>query len=181
MVSEKKLAANRANAKKSTGPRTDEGKRRAAMNAVRHGLCARTVCVHGEESADFNALVTEFAREHRPASSTEYALVYRLAVASWNLRRLTEAETSVIDTATLNRVYEGGKYVEKRLGIGEAMLKAMTNDRRFNALQLYQQRLERAFYRALTELRQLRKDRADRPDDEGGRARRGGPVRPRAG
>lgn len=164
MVSEKRLAANRANAKKSTGPRTTEGKQRSAMNAVRHGLCAKTVCVHGEESADFNALVAAFVDEHRPASATEYSLVYRMAVASWNLRRLAEAETASIDACTLHKAFENGAWVEKRLPIGEAMLKAMKDDKRFNALQLYQQRTERAFYRALAELRRVRKDFEQRPD-----------------
>src|SRR4051812_19919862 len=39
-LSEKRLAANRANALRSTGPRTQRGKERARLNAVRHGLRA---------------------------------------------------------------------------------------------------------------------------------------------
>ncbi len=166
MVSETKCAANRENAKRSTGPKSDEGRRRSAMNAVRHGFCAKTVCVHGEEAEHFNALVTQFVREHRPASSTEYALVYRMAVASWNLRRVTEAETAMIDAATFHRTFESGKWVERRVPVGEAMLKVMKDDKRFNTLQIYQQRLERAFYRALSELRRVRKERMERDDDE---------------
>jgi len=38
MATEKQIAANRRNAKKSTGPRTQEGKARSRMNALRHGL-----------------------------------------------------------------------------------------------------------------------------------------------
>jgi len=38
MASEQKIAANRANAKKSSGPRTAKGKRRSSANAMRHGL-----------------------------------------------------------------------------------------------------------------------------------------------
>jgi hypothetical protein len=166
MISEKKRAANQENARRSTGPRTDEGRRRSAMNAVRHGFCAKTVCVHGEEAEHFNALVAEFVREHRPASSTEYALVYRMAVASWNLRRVTEAETAMIDAATFHRAFESGKWVEKRLPVGEAVLKVIKDDKRFGTLQLYQQRLERAFYRALTELRHVRKEAAERAESD---------------
>jgi hypothetical protein len=173
-MSEAKRAANRANAKKSTGPRTDAGKQKSARNAVRHGFCAKTICVHGEQSEHFNALVAEFVDEHRPVCSTEYALVYRLAVASWNLRRLAEAETALIDANTLTRVIENREWVEKRLDIGQAMLKAMKDDKRFNALQLYQQRLERAFYRALCELRCVRKERESRVDDENESVERSG-------
>lgn len=38
MATEKQIAANRANAKRSTGPRTFAGKCRSAQNAYRHGL-----------------------------------------------------------------------------------------------------------------------------------------------
>jgi hypothetical protein len=41
MASDRQIAANRANAEKSTGPKTPDGKRRAAANARRHGLSAR--------------------------------------------------------------------------------------------------------------------------------------------
>ena len=43
MTTEKQIAANRENAKKSTGPRTLDGKRKSRRNAVRHGLTAETV------------------------------------------------------------------------------------------------------------------------------------------
>jgi len=44
-MTEKRLAANRRNALKSTGPRTKEGKARASMNALKHGLRASSLAV----------------------------------------------------------------------------------------------------------------------------------------
>ena len=44
-VSPRKRLANRRNAKKSTGPKTPEGKRRSGRNAVKHGLLSRDLVV----------------------------------------------------------------------------------------------------------------------------------------
>jgi len=48
-ISERRLAANRANAQLSTGPRTEEGKAVSSLNAVKTGLCGRIVLVPSEE------------------------------------------------------------------------------------------------------------------------------------
>jgi hypothetical protein len=50
-ISAKKLAANRANAKKSTGPRTPEGKRRSSKNAVTHGMFCNDTVLPGEDAS----------------------------------------------------------------------------------------------------------------------------------
>ena len=57
MPSEKKIAANRRNAQKSTGPKTLSGKTIASMNALKHGLCARKPIVTGERLVDATAAI----------------------------------------------------------------------------------------------------------------------------
>ncbi|MGC1764422.1 MAG: hypothetical protein WA769_15920, partial [Pseudolabrys sp.] len=56
MATEKQLAANRQNAKSSTGPRTEAGKRRSRRNAIRHGLTAQTVIEVYEDTTEYKAL-----------------------------------------------------------------------------------------------------------------------------
>lgn len=56
MTTLKQFEANRLNALKSTGPRTEEGKRRSRCNAIRHGLTAETVIVGLEDPEDYGPL-----------------------------------------------------------------------------------------------------------------------------
>ena len=83
-VSERKLAANRRNARLSTGPKTAEGKLIARMNAVKHGLCARTVVIPGEDPALFDQRFKAWAPELNPqeARSGDYmvAMLVRTSI-----------------------------------------------------------------------------------------------------
>jgi len=95
MTSLKQLAANRYNALKSTGPRTEDGKLRSRQNAMRHGLTAETVIAAIENAADYRALEHALLAEYRPRSVTERELVLRLASVLWRLRRSTGIETGL--------------------------------------------------------------------------------------
>ena len=63
VVSEKQRRANRQNAKKSTGPKTADGKARASRNALKHGLLAKDVVITGteltENRAEFDAFLAD--------------------------------------------------------------------------------------------------------------------------
>jgi hypothetical protein len=95
MTSLKQIEANRLNALKSTGPRTEEGKRISRGNALRHGLTAETVITVLENAADYEAFEMEVVADHRPRSTTERELVVRLASVLWRLRRSTLIETGL--------------------------------------------------------------------------------------
>ena len=58
-ISKKQRAANRKNAKKSSGPRTDNGKARASYNALKHGLTAERLLLPGESAEEFEAYRTD--------------------------------------------------------------------------------------------------------------------------
>ncbi len=92
MVSAAKLAANRANAKKSTGPRTLAGKARAAQNARRHGLRAAVLA-----DAEFTAQVTDLARliAGKGANAEIFAAACRLAEAQMDHVRARTAWMAV--------------------------------------------------------------------------------------
>ena len=98
MTSLKQIAANRLNARKSTGPRTAAGKQRSRCNPLRHGLTAETVIAALECAADYRALEASLLAEHSPRTATERELVLRLASVLWRLRRSTSIETGLFQT-----------------------------------------------------------------------------------
>src|SRR5262245_938819 len=88
MASEKQVVANRANARRSTGPKTETGKALSRMNAYRHGLTARAIVIGGEDPKDFEKLRAELEEEYNPRPGIESELVERLAVLMWQQRTL---------------------------------------------------------------------------------------------
>jgi hypothetical protein len=95
MTSLRQIDANHRNAVNSTGPKTDEGKRRSRRNAVRHGLTAETVVDGLEDPADYKAFEASIAAGYDPQSAVERELVLRLASLLWRLRRATAIETGL--------------------------------------------------------------------------------------
>ena len=73
LPSEKQLAANRANARKSTGPKTIAGKNRSRFNGLIHGLAAGPVCLPGQDPADGRYL-SDFGGLGRPPSQESQSL-----------------------------------------------------------------------------------------------------------
>ena len=87
--------ATRVNARRSTGPRTLEGKHRSRCNALRHGLTAETVITALENAADYQAFEASIASDYQPRSASERELVWRLASLLWRLRRSSAIETGL--------------------------------------------------------------------------------------
>jgi hypothetical protein len=75
MATKKQIAANRRNARKSTGPKTPEGKAASFMNALRHGLRARKVVLRDENQNDYDRLHAGFQDLYRPQNAAEQHLV----------------------------------------------------------------------------------------------------------
>ena len=78
----KRTEANRMNAKKSTGPRTKEGKVKVNMNAIKHGMTAQTLVLPGEDPAALQERIDTWKDGLRPRNPLEDLLAERLAHAS---------------------------------------------------------------------------------------------------
>src|ERR1022692_1174081 len=100
MSSFKQIEANRRNALKSTGPRTQEGKERSRCNALRHGLTAETIIAALEDTEDYQAFEAAVIADYDAESAVERELVLRLASVLWRLRRATGIETALFESVT---------------------------------------------------------------------------------
>ena len=97
MTSHRQIEANRRNARKSTGPTTEEGKQQSRRNALRHGLTAETVIGALEDADDYKAFEAAIIADYDAQSAVERELVLRLASALWRLRRATAMETGLFE------------------------------------------------------------------------------------
>jgi hypothetical protein len=97
-VSEERLAANRANAQRSTGPKTREGRAASRMNALKHGLLSQEVLIcspHRYESEEeLFALHDRFRDELQPMGPLELMLCDQIVTTHWRLRRVLAAESA---------------------------------------------------------------------------------------
>jgi hypothetical protein len=138
-----RAAINRANSEHSTGPRTDPGKQRSSLNALRHGLTARTAVLPTEDRATFDQHCRGFFEEFQPATPTENHLVQELADTSWRLRRVPLIEATLL--ANANRPSQHSETIQS-----------------LSMLGLHGARLSRQFQKTLQQLRELQAERRDR-------------------
>lgn len=98
-VSQRKLAANRANAARSTGPRTPQGKARSAQNALKHGFTASTFAVvRLEDLQEIAYLRAGLIAACRPVNAQELFAIERIALAQQVVLRATRIETGLFTT-----------------------------------------------------------------------------------
>ena len=177
VLSEKKMAANRANAQHSTGPRTPEGKARSKLNSIKHGLLAveavnRTLDGDGA-CVEFDALVDRLEEHFQPADPIEEFLVENIAIARWRQKRLMRFEVrSTFESQTrIDHAYaqwsvdhedrEHPQVTRKRLAGVDGL--PMPDEVDAKLLLRYEAAATRDFYRALNVLKKLQKEREERP------------------
>ncbi len=96
MATAAQIEANRVNAQKSTGPRTDKGKVRARLNALKHGMTARTIMpvLPHEDPKQLEDRTQQFINDMRPRNDVERELVCHAARLSWAIERAERVETA---------------------------------------------------------------------------------------
>ena len=135
---------NRANAQHSTGPKTEVGKQRSRLNAMKYGLTGQLVVMPTEDLELYESHRQSFQDEYRPQGATEEHLVQSLADASWRLNRVALLESNLLSIS-----YTPRDLVDGLLDQAKALAH----------LSMHSQRLSRQFERTVAQLRELQKAR----------------------
>ncbi len=96
MTTERQISANRANARRSTGPKSPEGKRAMRLNGLRHGILANAaVVIPGEDESAFEALRNAVHADLAPCGALETFFADRVVNTMWRLQRLQRVESAL--------------------------------------------------------------------------------------
>ena len=106
MTSERQLRANKANARRSTGPRSPEGKHRASRNATTHGLSAKDFALTEDDKVELDQIRRAYSDHFRPKNPIEADLVEELAMAKMRQKRTWRVESAEINLE-IGRQLEG--------------------------------------------------------------------------
>ena len=146
------IEANRANAQKSTGPRTIEGRTASSMNALKHGADAASLVIPGEDPAEYERVAADYRSDLRPATALEHFQIDIMIRSDWQRRRLEKIEAKLY----CELLSEGDIPGE----IDVKVLRDSATGKLLRKVWSQIASLERASTRALAELRRLRRERA---------------------
>ena len=153
MATVAQIEANRLNALRSTGPRSDAGKAVSRFNALKFGVDARSLVIPGEDPAELEALTLDYRETFHPVGPLEDFLVETLVAGDWNRRRYTRIEAQLV------RLLSTSQDPAEENPFGALFLADAV---KAGALQKVFRRLsaaERSYFRALAELRRAQRER----------------------
>ncbi|MEO8369646.1 MAG: hypothetical protein ABI806_10625 [Candidatus Solibacter sp.] len=152
MATQAQLIANRANAQRSTGPRSVEGKSVSRFNALQHGVDAASATLPGEDPAEYEELAAGYRHRFQPETPDEHYHVQTMIDSDWQKRRLGKLETELY--VILDSENPG-------LSLAAALLTPSPAAKLLARTQRQLASHQRAWYRAFTELRRQREREAD--------------------
>ena len=158
MATAAQIVANRANAQKSTGPRTAEGKENSRRNAIDHNLTGTRCLRTKEEQAAFDAYSDRILPTLTPADEFQLEIARRIVSTMFRLAQVPTIEASMIAAV---RFSENAGFdppiadLTNAMALGTAFLE---NSKAFNNLSLYEQRLSRGMEKDLELLRKLQRE-----------------------
>jgi hypothetical protein len=158
-MTDKQLEANRANAKKSTGPRSEAGKKRSSLNGRRHSLTGKIHIATPEESAAFDAHCQAYRDALDPSGIIESDLAQEIAEDRWRLKRARSLENSIFAQGHHDHVDSsdsGHPEIDGALAEGKTWVQEAHN---LQLLTLYENRIRRAIEKNTAQLEAIQERR----------------------
>jgi len=173
MISDKQLEANRSNAETDEavrpyprntdpagsapgqGPKTEEGKKRSSMNALRHGITGQVTTMTDEDRAAHDTFSKALMNDLAPDGAMEIQLAQRIAIDSWRLNRISAIEDNLF---ALGQLQHGGEACPDVPQLDAALTTAHVftqQSKQLQLLSLYEQRINRAIQKNLALLQSL--------------------------
>ncbi len=166
MISEKQLEANRRNAQRSTGPRTEEGKKASALNARRHNLTGQVTAMTDADRIMHDAFSASIVENLAPEGAMETQLAQRIATDSWRLNRLSAIEDNLY---ALGHSAHSDDIETEHPEIHAALTAAKVfqeESKQLQLLTLYDQRINRNIQKNLATLQALQAARIAKREAE---------------
>jgi hypothetical protein len=165
-ISPARLRANRQNAKNSSGPRSEEGKKRSSLNATRHGLLAQTLHLPEEEMAAYHEFTDSFVKGMSPVGVVETQLAHACADLQFRLNRVAAAEHNLFSIGHVEQgdLWDPG-HPEAHTALAFAETLRNSPDPLKN-LSIYEQRLSRRFLQTFKQLREMQAERRELEQDQ---------------
>jgi hypothetical protein len=156
---------NKENAQFSTGPKTEEGKQKSSLNALRHGLTGQIVVMPSEDLAAYQEHLKAYTAEYHPEGKTEADLLQALADCSWRLNRVAVLETNLLSLGVTHAspITDAPSQVQQAFSIAAAL---QSQSKALSNLSLHSQRLSRQYEKTLHELRDLQKLRRSQQESQ---------------
>jgi hypothetical protein len=158
-VSERRLAANRANALKSTGPRTAQGRARSSLNALRHGVTGQVSIMTAEDRAAHDKFCQELIDSLQLEGPLELQFASSIAEDFWRLQRIRALENDIL---ALGSFSDAADIDVDHPEIHTSLTRAQTfldHSKDFERLTLYEQRINRSMERNRKQLDELHEQR----------------------
>jgi hypothetical protein len=168
MATQKQIEANRRNAQKSTGPKTEQGKTKSKFNALKHGMTAEVAVLPHEDKTSYEELRQATIESYQPANGAELMLVDLIAINYWRLLRARRVETATLDLHVRGYKRRHGVSPSASLDDDSGIATAFADpENGLGNINRYQTTVERAYLRAVETLRKTQNDRLRRERQNG--------------
>jgi hypothetical protein len=158
MSSQRKIDSARANGAKSHGPKTEAGRQKSSLNAVKHGLYAASVVLTTESREQHQEMLQAYMQQFQPDGQAEFDLIEEMVNAKWRQRRLWAIEADLLEDEMIvqkDKLDEEGSTYDAITPLSFAYRELSSSALSF--LTRHESRLERAYSRALKNLLQLQR------------------------